>query len=76
MRTMFDALGFMGSTSGAGAQEPHDNDDESLRKHYRTIFISDLHLGTSRTSKIKVLLLKMSVWRKILSRRCHQTSKH
>ena len=46
MRTMFDALGFMGSTSGASAQEPHDNDDESLRKRYRTIFISDLHLGT------------------------------
>ena len=68
MRTMFDALVFMDSTSGAGAQEPHDNDDESLRKHYRTIFISDMHLGTPRTSKMKVLLLKMSVWRKILSR--------
>ena len=27
-------------------QESHDNDDESLRKRYRTIFISDLHLGT------------------------------
>ena len=46
MRTMFDALGFMGSTAGADAQEPHDNDDELLRKRYRTIFISDLHLGT------------------------------
>ena len=46
MRTMFDALGFMGSTVGADAQEPHDNDDELLRKRYRTIFISDLHLGT------------------------------
>ena len=43
---MFDALGFMGSASTAVAQEPHDNDDESLRKRYRTIFISDLHLGT------------------------------
>jgi UDP-2,3-diacylglucosamine pyrophosphatase LpxH len=43
MRTMFDALGSMG---GPNAHEPHDNDDESLRKRYRTIFISDLHLGT------------------------------
>ena len=43
MRTMFDALGSMGHS---GAHEPHDNDDESLRKRYRTIFISDLHLGT------------------------------
>ena len=46
MRTMFDALGSMGSTSGVAAREPHDNDDESLRKRYRTVFISDLHLGT------------------------------
>ena len=46
MRTMFDALGSMGRSAGAGAQDPLDNDDESLRKRYRTIFISDLHLGT------------------------------
>ena len=46
MRTMFDALGSMGSVSGAELQEPHHVDDESLRKRYRTIFISDLHLGT------------------------------
>ena len=46
MRTMFDALGSMGSASGAELQEPHDIDDELLRKRYRTIFISDLHLGT------------------------------
>ena len=46
MRTMFDALGSVGSISGAELQEPHDVDDESLRKRYRTIFISDLHLGT------------------------------
>ena len=43
MRTMFDALGSIGSTN---PHEPHENDDESLRKRYRTIFISDLHLGT------------------------------
>ena len=46
MRAMFDAIGSMGSTSAAELQEPHDVDDESLRKRYRTIFISDLHLGT------------------------------
>ena len=46
MRTMFDALGSMGSASCAELQEPHDIDDELLRKRYRTIFISDLHLGT------------------------------
>ena len=46
MRTMFDALGSMGNTSDANRQEPNDIDDESLRKRYRTIFISDLHLGT------------------------------
>ena len=46
MRTMFDALGSMGSASGAELQEPHDIDGELLRKRYRTIFISDLHLGT------------------------------
>ena len=43
MRTMFDALGSLGRSN---PREPHDNDDESLRKRYRTIFISDLHLGT------------------------------
>ena len=46
MRTMFDAMGSVGSTSAAELQEPHDGDDESLRKRYRTIFISDVHLGT------------------------------
>ena len=46
MRTMFDALGSMGSAKDKDAQEPHDHDDDSLRKRYRTVFISDLHLGT------------------------------
>ena len=55
MRTMFDALGSMGGTSGAGANEPHDNDDESLRKRYRTIFISDLHLGTPGCQAVALL---------------------
>ena len=36
----------MANSSATGGPEPHDNDDESLRKRYRTIFISDLHLGT------------------------------
>ncbi len=43
MRAMFDALASIGSTN---PQEQHDSDDESLRTRYRTIFISDLHLGT------------------------------
>ena len=46
MRTMFDALGSMGNTSDVNRPEPNEIDDESLRKRYRTIFISDLHLGT------------------------------
>ena len=46
MRTMFDALGSTGGATGTDLQEPHDVDDELLRKRYRTIFISDLHLGT------------------------------
>ena len=46
MRTMFEEMGSMGSISAAELQEPHDVDDESLRKRYRTIFISDVHLGT------------------------------
>jgi UDP-2,3-diacylglucosamine pyrophosphatase LpxH len=46
MRTMFDALGSMGNAKDKDAQESHDNDDDSLRKRYRTVFISDLHLGT------------------------------
>ena len=46
MRNKFDALGLLGNASGAVAHEPHDSDDELLRKRYRTIFISDLHLGT------------------------------
>ena len=43
MRANFDAMGFLG---GANSQGPHNDDDESLRKRFRTIFISDLHLGT------------------------------
>ncbi|WP_332776209.1 UDP-2,3-diacylglucosamine diphosphatase [Polaromonas sp.] len=43
MRTLFEAMG----TLGNGFAQPDDaHDDESLRKRYRTIFISDLHLGT------------------------------
>ncbi|MBC7610262.1 MAG: UDP-2,3-diacylglucosamine diphosphatase, partial [Polaromonas sp.] len=44
MRNMFDALGAFGGSFAPDG--PHDNDDEALRKRYRTIFISDLHLGT------------------------------
>ena len=46
MRNMFDALGAFSGSAGGMPHEPHDGDDESLRKRYRTIFISDLHLGT------------------------------
>ena len=61
MQTLFDAVTLTGSglsgfdkpisaSSGpaliaATADDDHD-DDGSLRKRYRTIFISDLHLGT------------------------------
>lgn len=43
MRHMFDALASFGNGNVPGED---DSDDESLRKRYRTIFISDLHLGT------------------------------
>ena len=46
MRKLFDAFGSMASVPSASHAEPADNDDESLRKRYRAIFISDLHLGT------------------------------
>ena len=61
MRSLFDALGSGGpgmalETARAfdlpGIYPPHDSqadsdtDDESVHKRYRTIFISDLHLGT------------------------------
>ena len=43
MRALFDALASIGN---GNFQEPDDNQDESPRKRYRTIFVSDLHLGT------------------------------
>jgi len=60
MQTLFDAVtvfgaglsGFdkpMAASSGPAASAANaddDQDDDSLRKRYRTIFISDLHLGT------------------------------
>ena len=52
MRALFDAFGsmsvVMSGAPDAVGQEPltADNDDESQRKRYRAIFISDLHLGT------------------------------
>ncbi|MGH8830041.1 MAG: UDP-2,3-diacylglucosamine diphosphatase [Polaromonas sp.] len=50
MRSLFDALGALASPGnglvpGQG-DSVDDNDGESLRQRYRTIFISDLHLGT------------------------------
>jgi len=44
MRNMFDAMGALGNGFDGGGDE-HD-DDDLLRKRYRTIFISDIHLGT------------------------------
>ena len=52
MRARFDAIDFLG---GANHQEPHDNDDESLRKRFRTIFISDLHLGPPGCQAVALL---------------------
>jgi hypothetical protein len=45
MRSMFDAMGALGNGGFGGGGDDHD-DDDSLRKRYRTIFISDIHLGT------------------------------
>ena len=44
MRTAFNALNEW-NTMSAHADAP-DNDSADVRKHYRTVFISDLHLGT------------------------------
>ena len=52
MRANFDAMGFLGGTNH---QEPRDNDDESLRKRFRTVFISDLHLGTPGCQALALL---------------------
>ncbi|MGH6638709.1 MAG: UDP-2,3-diacylglucosamine diphosphatase, partial [Polaromonas sp.] len=46
MRNRFDALGPLGNALQPGRDNSEQDDDESLRKRYRTIFISDLHLGT------------------------------
>jgi UDP-2,3-diacylglucosamine pyrophosphatase LpxH len=54
MRNMFDAFGSLGNPAGSGAFGPGGfspdalggDDEDLLRKRYRTIFISDLHLGT------------------------------
>ena len=62
MRSLFDAPGaggpgvapatarafdFPGTYPPDDAQADSDADDESVHKRYRTIFISDLYLGTS-----------------------------
>ena len=52
MRARFDAIDFLG---GANHHEPEGNDDESLRKRFRTIFISDLHLGTPGCQAVALL---------------------
>ena len=51
MRKMFDVV--MGTMDSATAHaqttfgsDDDDDDDAALRKHYRTIFISDIRLGT------------------------------
>jgi hypothetical protein len=46
MRHLFDALGPSGNGFAPGPEDNDTGDDESLRRRYRTIFISDLHLGT------------------------------
>ena len=44
MRNLFDALGALSNTATPRGSDESEND--SLQKRYRTIFISDLHLGT------------------------------
>lgn len=44
MRTLFDKLGSLNPGLPQGGDDAHD--DAALRKRYRSIFISDLHLGT------------------------------
>ena len=46
MRTTFDAFGAWESTISTPAKEDHSTDDEGGGRRFRTIFISDLHLGT------------------------------
>ena len=58
MRNLFDASGAlanaMGQAGGAAAGEG-ENDDDALRKRYRTVFISDLHLGTPGCQAVALL---------------------
>lgn len=53
MRTAFDTLGSIvpGFVAGAGT----DENDEPARRRYRTIFISDLHLGTPGCQAVALL---------------------
>ena len=46
MRAAFDALGAFHQALGAAATQDHDEGDEPARRRYRTVFISDVHLGT------------------------------
>jgi UDP-2,3-diacylglucosamine pyrophosphatase LpxH len=45
MRTDFDAMGSWGDQLGRGDADEHDDDDAVIQR-YRSVFISDLHLGT------------------------------
>ena len=46
MRTTFDAFSTWESTISTPTNEDHSTDDERAVRRFRTIFISDLHLGT------------------------------
>jgi UDP-2,3-diacylglucosamine pyrophosphatase LpxH len=49
MRTLFDGLGGLGRGGGYApdpGDDAQDNDTPSVHQRFRTIFISDLHLGT------------------------------
>ena len=55
MRTMIGALGSMGAALATAGSEVPDHDDDVSQKHYRTIFISDLHLGTPGCQALALL---------------------
>lgn len=46
MRTAFDALGPVATGFDLPPADEHEDADGPQRRHYRSIFISDLHLGT------------------------------
>ena len=55
MRALFDASGLLQGAINVSQDEPPGSDDDSACQRYRTVFISDLHLGTPGCQAVALL---------------------